>query len=221
MVEQNDPSNIEAIFYSTYGKAKASLMDGDLYKRRAAFKVLQNCISILDDNFDIKKSEENKKIIIQISTDILAFADSEFVYNYTTNDFGITTWSDKDNTTSFFLNLSKEFINTLLEIEKKFSKCDEHKSTYLYELMLKHSKFVLEHSSSKQEKDAMKETIQSIHDKWNTTDRKHSIHCDDEYLKNNSKKKLSLQTKISIVAVTILLVFFVILLILDSYHILF
>ena len=35
MVEQNDPDNIEAIFYSAYGKAKTSLTDGDIYKRAA------------------------------------------------------------------------------------------------------------------------------------------------------------------------------------------
>ena len=54
LVEQNEPSNIEAIFYSSYGKAKTSLIDSDIYKRQAAFRVLINSVSILDDNFDIK-----------------------------------------------------------------------------------------------------------------------------------------------------------------------
>ena len=44
MVEQNEPTNIEAIFYSSYGKAKASLVDGDLYKRQAAFKVYRAAV---------------------------------------------------------------------------------------------------------------------------------------------------------------------------------
>ena len=66
MVEQNDPTNIEAIFYSAYGKAKSALVDGDIYKREAAFKVLQNCISILDDNFDME-DEENQRDVIKKS----------------------------------------------------------------------------------------------------------------------------------------------------------
>ena len=60
MVEQNDPTNIEAIFYSSYGKAKRSLVESDIYKRQAAFRVLQNCVSIIDDNFDIDKEAEQK-----------------------------------------------------------------------------------------------------------------------------------------------------------------
>ena len=37
MVEQNEPTNIEAIFYSAYGKAMQSLVDSDPYKREVAF----------------------------------------------------------------------------------------------------------------------------------------------------------------------------------------
>lgn len=37
MVEQNEPTNIEAIFYSAYGKAVQSLVDSNPYKREAAF----------------------------------------------------------------------------------------------------------------------------------------------------------------------------------------
>ena len=85
MVEQNDPTNIEAIFYSSYGKAKRTLIDSDIYKRQAAFKVLQNCISIIDDNFDIQKETEEKEIIKQICEDIFEMAGSSYVYNKTTN----------------------------------------------------------------------------------------------------------------------------------------
>ena len=71
MVEQNDPTNIEAIFYSAYGKAKVSLIDSDIYKRESVFKVLNNCVSILDDNFSMDKREQNEIIIKQISNDII------------------------------------------------------------------------------------------------------------------------------------------------------
>ena len=50
MVEQIDPDNIEAIFYSSYGKAKASLLVDDIYKRQAVFNSLQKSISIIDEH---------------------------------------------------------------------------------------------------------------------------------------------------------------------------
>ena len=40
MVEQNDPQNIEAVFYSAYAKARISLQQNDHNKRIAAFNVL-------------------------------------------------------------------------------------------------------------------------------------------------------------------------------------
>ena len=54
LVEQNDPTNIEAIFYSAYAKAKTSLIVDEIFKRQEVFKVLCNSVSILDDNFDVK-----------------------------------------------------------------------------------------------------------------------------------------------------------------------
>lgn len=80
LVEQNDPTNIEAIFYSSYGKAKSTLVDADLYKRQAAFKVLRNCVSIIDDNYRVEDGEINKAAIEQISSDILLMACSSYVY---------------------------------------------------------------------------------------------------------------------------------------------
>lgn len=38
MVEQNAPQNIEAVFYSSYAKARRTLTERDLEKRKAAFK---------------------------------------------------------------------------------------------------------------------------------------------------------------------------------------
>ena len=88
MVEQNDPTNIEAIFYSAYGKAKSALVDSDYFKRESVFNSLKKCVSIIDDNFDIEKEEEQKEIIRQIKDDIINMACSSYVYNTTssTND---------------------------------------------------------------------------------------------------------------------------------------
>ena len=147
LVEQNDPTNIEAIFYSSYGKAKASLVDSDLYKRQAAFKVLQNCVSIIDDNFDIEKEEENRKIIDEISTDIIGMACSQYVYNERKNGYGFVTWTDKSQTIELFDNLGKEFMFTLEHIAEKISDNDKQKRVYYYNLALNHAEFILKNGS--------------------------------------------------------------------------
>ena len=66
MVEQYEPTNIEAIFYSSYGKARMALVDSDRFKREQKIKVLKNSISVIDDNYDNSpdKYEENKGQLI-------------------------------------------------------------------------------------------------------------------------------------------------------------
>ena len=174
MIEQNDPTNIEAIFYSSYGKAKTSLVDSDLYKRQAAFKVLQNCVSIIDDNFDIEKEEENKKIIEEISSDIFGMAGSNYVYNQRKNGYGIITWTDKMETVTLFNNLGKEFMTSLENIAKKFSDSEKVKRVYYYKLALKHAEFILQNGSLANPK-SFKDIIMAYHKLINQIDPTHEI----------------------------------------------
>jgi len=147
LVEQNDPTNIEAIFYSSYGKAKTSLVNGDLYKRQAAFKVLQNCVSIIDDNFDVEREAEEKEIIEQISQDILLMSCSNYVFNQKKNGYGIITWTDKMETVTLFNHLGKEFMVSLENIATKIPDTEKDKRVYYYELALIHAEWILENGS--------------------------------------------------------------------------
>ena len=117
MVEQNDPTNIEAIFYSSYGKAKRSLVESDIYKREAAFKVLQNCVSIIDDNFNMEKESEQKEIIKQISDDILAMAGSSYVYNQKKNQY--------DSQLAYYADLHNQGILSDAEFEAKKAEIEQ------------------------------------------------------------------------------------------------
>ena len=174
MVEQNEPTNIEAIFYSSYGKAKASLVEGDLYKRQAAFKVLQNCVSIIDDNFDLEKAEENKKILEEISADIFGMACSNYVYNQRKNGYGIVTWTDKMETVTLFNNLGKEFMVSLEHIAQKYSDEEKQNRKYYYELALKHAEFILQNGSLASPQ-SFKDIIMTYH-KWiNEIDPSHEV----------------------------------------------
>ena len=117
LVEQNDPTNIEAIFYSAFGKAHMSLIDADRFKRENAFSVLANCISIIDDNFDVNHEGENRKIVQQISDDIVAIRGSSFVYNQTTNAYG--TYTDSYFTYRIFDKITLVLCESLENIAKK------------------------------------------------------------------------------------------------------
>lgn len=119
LVEQNDPNNIEAIFYSSYGKAKASLVDGDIYKRQAAFKVLNNCVSIIDDKYQVDKKEENEKAIKSMALDLLKMFGSSFVFTEWKNGYGVVTRTNKPETYALFVALIDAFHESMLNIEAK------------------------------------------------------------------------------------------------------
>ena len=117
MVEQNDPSNIEAIFYSAYGKAKSTLVDADIYKRQAAFKVLKNCISIIDDRYQVNRRAENEIVINNMADDLASMICSEFVYTEKTNGYGFKT-HNRNETYVLFGSLIYAFKAAIDNIEK-------------------------------------------------------------------------------------------------------
>lgn len=130
MVEQNDPDNIEAIFYSAYGKAKTTLVSDDLYKRQAAFKVLSNCISIIDDHYQPERGEENKKAITDMAADLARMLASEFVYTKWKNGYGIVVRTNQNETYTLFVNLLVKFRESVSNI----AQVDDQ--VYLHEALL-------------------------------------------------------------------------------------
>lgn len=127
MVEQNAPDNIEAIFYSAYGKAKASLVDGDLYKRQATFKVLKNCISVIDEHYRVEDAAENEKAIQDMAKDLSLMFFSNFVFTEWKNGYGIVTKTNKNETYELFAQLLAQFRESVLNI----ANTDDH--AYLHE----------------------------------------------------------------------------------------
>lgn len=79
MVEQNDPTNIEAIFYSTFARVKTALLEAETSdKRQAVFNVLVRSVSIIDDNYN-PNNEEHDKLLFEIMDDINALKDGHIV----------------------------------------------------------------------------------------------------------------------------------------------
>ena len=70
MVEQNDPTNIEAIFYSTFAQIKSALLEAETKdKRQGVFNILVKSVSVIDENYD-NTSEEHQKLLSEIMDDI-------------------------------------------------------------------------------------------------------------------------------------------------------
>ena len=139
LVEQNDPSNIEAIFYSSYAKARNSLIESDLHKREAAFNVLKKSVSIIDDNYTVEKEEEEKIIIENITNDFFAMTESKFTYDVNKQLLGINY--EKSKTIEFFTELAYEFIESLLNIINKYPDSEKSKIEYLYQIALRLSDY--------------------------------------------------------------------------------
>lgn len=118
MVEQNDPDNIEAIFYSAYGKAKQTLTDGDIYKRQAAFNVLKNCISVIDDHYKPERREENQKAISEMAIDLGKMITSSFVFTEWKNGYGMVIRTNKGDTYQLFATLLDGFKESIDNIQK-------------------------------------------------------------------------------------------------------
>lgn len=139
MVEQNDPSNIEAIFYSAYGKVMQSLVEVDIYKREAAFKPFINSISIVDDNFDFEKIDDQIELLKQMSDSIFAMTSSNYVYLTKKNGYGIKTYDDSSKTKALLETVNLSFLESLNNIAIII----DEKSTVnalieIYELEIKH-----------------------------------------------------------------------------------
>ncbi|MBR5518818.1 MAG: hypothetical protein IKV86_07340 [Clostridia bacterium] len=70
MVEQNDPTNIEAIFYSTFARVKQALLEAETRdKRQSVFNILEKSVSVIDDNYD-NTNEAHENILSEIFADI-------------------------------------------------------------------------------------------------------------------------------------------------------
>lgn len=133
MVEQYEPTNIEAIFYSSYGKARMALVDSDRFKREQKIKVLNNSISVIDDNYDNSpdKYEENKVLIQNINADLLSIMNSSFVMNTVNN--GNYTSNDSSYTFDMFIELSLGMIESIEHIIGVIT--DKKKTIYLWQIL--------------------------------------------------------------------------------------
>lgn len=164
-VEQHDPKNIEALFYSSYSKAKMSMVESDRFKREQKINVLKKTISVIDDNYDPspEKYEEQKKLIEQINADLMALVNGSFVYNIKTHN-NVTT-NDSAYTYTMFNQLCLGWIESLKNIIKSVSGTKPNKTVYLWKLIRQNYVYVFVHvikSQAKTFENMIKQTDETI-----------------------------------------------------------
>lgn len=133
MVEQNSPQNMEAVFFSSYGKAMLSLTDTDYFKREQKFKVLNRSMSVISDYYETT-TENKEEVLRKISRYIKKMYEFSFVYAKPTNLNGVfnslsgitgsETWCAK-----LFDSTKEAFVTELRQISEK------HDDAYLQELI--------------------------------------------------------------------------------------
>ncbi len=80
LVEQNAPNNMEAVFFSAFGKTMLSLTDSDYYKRQQKFTVLNKSISVINDYYEVT-NEDKEAVLNKIATAIVKMFSVTYVYN--------------------------------------------------------------------------------------------------------------------------------------------
>lgn len=124
MVEQNAPDNMEAVFFSSYGKAMLSLTDSNYFKRQQKFEVLNRSMSVISDYYETT-AEDKEKVLRKIAAYINKMYNVTFVYQRQSIDLSgaIRAAAGVTGSKQWCINLinstKNTFINELKEISQK------------------------------------------------------------------------------------------------------
>ena len=94
LVEQNAPNNMEAVFFSAFGKAMLAMTDEDYYKKQQKFTVLMKSISVINDYYEVT-NEDKQTVLTKISNAIVQMHNVDFVYNVNSLGIGGNAWHKK------------------------------------------------------------------------------------------------------------------------------
>ena len=95
IVERESPKCIEAVFFSSFGKAMYSLTDQEYYKRQQKFDVLIKSISVINDYYE--ETTENKEVVLRKICDaVIHMYSVQFVYDANNwGGVGSKSWTEK------------------------------------------------------------------------------------------------------------------------------
>lgn len=126
MVEQNAPTNMEAVFFSAFGRAMNSLGDSNFAKRQQAFNVLNKSISVIDEYYE-NTIEDREAILRKITDAFIKMWNTQFTFDANAKlQLGGFYWQR---------NMMIDTINTFrLELQQIARK---HNDRYIQELITK------------------------------------------------------------------------------------
>ena len=134
LVEQNSPDNIEAVFFSSYGKAMLAMTDSDYFKREQKFQVLNRSMSVISEYYDTT-TENKEEALKKIAEYIKKMYNVTFVYQRQSFDItgAIRAISAVTGSKQWCINLidttKATFVNELKQIAEK------HNEQYIQELI--------------------------------------------------------------------------------------
>lgn len=129
MVEQNVPNNMEAVFFSSFGKAMLSFTSDNFLRRDQVFGVLIKSTSIISDCYETT-TEDKEKTLRLIGDYVKQMNTYDFVYardKYRGSDPGAISWH-----TRLLDKVKAAYITELKQISEK------HDDAYIKELINKH-----------------------------------------------------------------------------------
>lgn len=124
MVEQNSRDNMEAVFFSSYGRAMLSMVDSDYFKREQKFKVLNKSMSVISDYYDTT-TENKEEVLRKIVFYIKKMSTVTFVYNRQSFDLSgaLRSYAAVTGSRKWCIQLldstKKAFVKELREIAEK------------------------------------------------------------------------------------------------------
>ena len=124
LVEQNSPDNIEAVFFSSYGKAMLAMTDSDYFKREQKFQVLNRSMSVISDYYDTT-TENKEDALKKIAEYIMKMYNVTFVYQRQSIDLAgaVRALGGATGTKQWCINLinttKNTFVNELKQIAAK------------------------------------------------------------------------------------------------------
>lgn len=126
MVEQNAPTNMEAVFFSAFGKAMNSLGDSNYGKRQQAFTVLNKSISVIDEYYE-NTIEDREAVLRKITDAFIMMWNAPFTYDVNAKLAVGGVWWQR--------NMKIDTINTFrLELQQIAAK---HNDRYIQDLITK------------------------------------------------------------------------------------
>lgn len=143
MLLQNDPQNVEAIFYSAYSGVQLSFFSLNMENRHQKFNVLVNNINLITEFH--YSADEWREPLEMIGRDLIKLTRSGFLCkNQTRDDLGNSLQTDRFDTNQMLVKMELSFLQLLYKI------MEQEPQNYLFIMIQAHAKHLLSVDYSRQ-----------------------------------------------------------------------